>query len=159
MTKNELRDKFQTLASNTPEISVYCRQAVHYIKECNPHYDWVGIYISDADALKIPDDTYYVGPTTQHTVIPYNEGICGAAATQRKTIIVDDVNQDPRFIACSLKTQSEIVVPIQNSETLFGVLDLDSDTAAAFTPEDQQLLEDAASFIAAYFQQHLLSTT
>ena len=49
---------------------------------------------------------------TPHTRIPLNQGICGAAASSGKTIVVDDVSKDPRYLACSLETKSEIVVPI-----------------------------------------------
>jgi len=154
MTKNELRKKFRHLATQNLEPADYCNEAVGYIHESNSKYDWVGVYIAKPETLEIPDNSYYVGPVTQHTVIPYDEGICGAAATQRETIVVDDVNKDPRFIACSITTQSEIVVPIEKSDTLYGVLDLDSDTPAAFTTEDQQFLEDASALIAEYFEKN-----
>lgn len=154
MTKNELRKKFRHLATQNLIPAEYCKNAVGYIQESNPKYDWVGVYIAKPDALEIQDNSYYVGPVTQHTVIPYDEGICGAAATQRETIVVDDVNNDPRFIACSINTQSEIVVPIAKDGSLYGVLDLDSDTPAAFTPEDQQFLEDASALIAEYLEKN-----
>jgi len=154
MTKNELRKKFRHLATQNLDPAEYCKQAVHYIQKSNSNYDWVGVYVAKPEALEIPDNSYYVGPVTQHAVIPYDEGICGAAATQRETIVVDDVNEDPRFIACSIATRSEIVVPIEKDDTLFGVLDLDSDTLAAFTPEDQQFLEDASVLMAEYLEQN-----
>jgi hypothetical protein len=56
-----------------------------------------------------------------HTRIPLNRGICGAAASQRLTAIVDDVNSDPRYLACSLETKSEIVVPIMRDGRVLGL--------------------------------------
>ena len=53
----------------------------------------------------------YVGAVTPHTRIPLNQGICGAAATTGRTVVVDDVASDPRYLACSIETKSEIVVP------------------------------------------------
>jgi GAF domain-containing protein len=75
-------------------------------------------------------------------------GICGAAATEKATIVVDDVNADPRYLACSLETRSEIVVPIMRGEQVLGELDIDSDKPAAFGPSDRALLERAAAALA-----------
>src|SRR5664279_5148834 len=76
-------------------------------------YNWVGFYMLEPGAnppmLVLGD---YQGAMTPHTRIPLNEGICGAAASTGKTVIVDDVKLDPRYLACSLETKSEIVVPI-----------------------------------------------
>ena len=74
-----------------------------------PGYTWVGIYLLDGDELVLGP---FVGKPSPHTRIPLGRGICGAAATEKATIIVDDVNADPRYLACSLETKSEIVVPI-----------------------------------------------
>ena len=74
-----------------------------------PHYTWVGIYLLEGDELVLGP---YLGKPSPHTRIPLNRGICGAAASQKETIIVDDVNTDPRYLACSIETKSEIVVPI-----------------------------------------------
>ena len=152
MSTDSLRNQLTKLLSQQLTPAQFCRQTVLRIKERSPKYDWVGIYLARQDALFVPDQ-YYVGPQTEHTTIPYDEGICGAAATQRKTIVVDDVNSDPRHIACSIHTQSEIVVPIQKEERLFGVLDLDSDQPAAFGEQERQDLEDAAGIIADYLDQ------
>ena len=74
-----------------------------------PDYTWVGIYLLDGNELVLGP---FVGKPSPHTRIPLGRGICGAAATEKATIIVDDVNADPRYLACSIETQSEIVVPI-----------------------------------------------
>ena len=66
--------------------------------------------------------------------IPLNQGICGAAASSGKTIVVDDVSKDPRYLACSLETKSEIVVPVFVKNQVAGELDIDSHFPAAFGP-------------------------
>ena len=78
----------------------------------------------------------FLGKPSPHTTIPLGRGICGAAATERATIIVDDVNSDPRYLACSIDTRSEIVVPIMRDDQVLGEIDIDSDIRAAFGPED-----------------------
>lgn len=152
MSDNTVQKRIRQLIAEQPDQETFSKKVVRQIKAARPYYDWVGIYLAADDALRLPD-SYYIGPATTHTVIPYDEGICGAAATQRQTIIVDDVNSDPRYIACSIRTKSEIVVPVMKNGTLYGVLDLDSDTPAAFTVEDRKLLTSAADTIAEFFSQ------
>ena len=94
-----------------------------------PHYTWVGIYLLDGDELVLGP---FLGKPSPHTRIPLGRGICGAAAAEKATIIVDDVNADPRYLACSIETQSEIVVPIMSGGEVLGEIDIDSDQPAAF---------------------------
>ena len=111
-----------------------------------PQYTWVGVYLIDGDELSLGP---YVGKPSPHTRSPLGRGICGAAATEKATIIVDDVNSDPRYLACSLETRSEIVVPILRGATVLGEIDIDSDRPAAFGAADRALLETVAAALAA----------
>jgi putative methionine-R-sulfoxide reductase with GAF domain len=115
--------------------------AVTILKTTFPHYTWVGIYLLDGDELVLGP---YRGKPSPHTRIPLGRGICGAAAEAGTTIVVDDVNSDPRYLACSIETQSEIVVPILRGGTVLGEIDIDSDARAAFDRDDQQMLEAVA---------------
>jgi GAF domain-containing protein len=111
-------------------------------------YNWVGFYMIEPGA-KPPVLTLeaFVGAMTPHTRIPLNQGICGAAASSGKTIVVDDVSKDPRYLACSLETKSEIVVPIFVKKKVAGELDIDSHFAAAFGAEDQDLVQYCAEVV------------
>jgi L-methionine (R)-S-oxide reductase len=64
---------------------------------------------------------------------------------------VDDVDADPRYLACSLETRSEIVVPIMRGQEVLGEIDIDSDKKAAFGPLDRELLEEVADLLARKF--------
>ena len=118
---------------------------VTILKARLPHYTWVGVYQLQGDELLLGP---YLGKPSPHTRIPLVRGICGAAATGRQTIVVDDVNSDPRYLACSLETQSEIVVPVMREGRVLGEIDVDSDRPAAFAEEDRRLLEEAAVLLA-----------
>lgn len=111
-------------------------------------YNWVGFYMlgkeGDRDMLVLGP---FRGTMTPHTRIPLNQGICGAAASSGKTIVVDDVNADTRYLACSLETKSEIVVPVFVNGKVAGELDIDSHFLAAFGPEDRRLCEHAATLL------------
>ena len=81
------------------------------------------------------------------TRINFDKGVCGAAYTQKKTILVEDVNQFPGHIACSSESQSEIVVPVFKGDDVVAVLDIDSEKLAFFDTVDQQYLEELAKLI------------
>jgi len=121
------------------------QSAVTMLKEAVPGYTWVGIYLLEGNELVLGP---FLGKPSPHTRIPLNQGICGAAASQGETIIVDDVNADPRYLACSIETRSEIVVPIAHDGRVLGEIDIDSDTPAAFGAADRELLESVAGRLA-----------
>jgi GAF domain-containing protein len=116
------------------------------LQRARPRYNWVGVYLLEGEELVLGP---FVGKPTPHTRIPLNKGICGAAASSGKTLIVDDVQADPRYLACSLETRSEIVVPLVRAGRVLGEIDIDSDAPAAFTEEDRKLLEAVAEILAA----------
>jgi L-methionine (R)-S-oxide reductase len=119
--------------------------AVHALKQQMPGYAWVGVYLLDGNELVLGP---FVGKPSPHARIPLGRGICGAAATEKTTIIVDDVNADSRYLACSIETRSEIVVPIMLGTEVLGEIDIDSDRLAAFGQEDKALLEAVAARLA-----------
>jgi GAF domain-containing protein len=106
-----------------------------------PHYNWVGIYRLEGKSLVLGP---YQGKPTVHTSIPVGTGICGAAAVSQKTDVVPDVEADARYIACSLETRSEIVVPVIKGSAFWGEIDIDSDRPDAFGPDDVEFLEAVA---------------
>ena len=111
-------------------------------------YNWVGFYMLEEGANPpVLVLGHYQGAMTPHTHIFLNQGICGAAASSGKTVIVDDVKKDPRYLACSLETMSEIVVPIFVRGTVVGELDIDSHFPAAFGSDDRELVEYCAKLI------------
>jgi len=119
--------------------------AVATLKRRMPDYSWVGIYLLDGNELVLGP---FEGKPSPHARIPLGRGICGAAASEKATIIVDDVNADPRYLACSIETKSEIVVPIMAGGEVLGEIDIDSDRQAAFGAADKTLLEQVAGLLA-----------
>jgi L-methionine (R)-S-oxide reductase len=112
------------------------------------HYSWVGIYLVEGDELVLGP---WKGPqATEHVRIPIGQGVCGAAAASGETEVVDDVNADPRYLACFPSTRSEIVVPINHEGRVVGEIDIDSDRPAAFGEDDRAFLERVASLVARF---------
>jgi GAF domain-containing protein len=145
MSNQELLNSIRNLIVTSPDATSLLAEVVALLRRERPHYHWVGVYLLQGEELVLGP---YVGKPTVHTRIPLHQGICGAAASSGQTLIVDDVNADPRYLACSLETRSEIVVPIRHQGHVLGEIDIDSDQPAAFTPLDRDLLEAVAALIA-----------
>jgi GAF domain-containing protein len=128
-----------------PDADSAMWEAVAILAREVPTYNWVGIYLLDSNELVLGP---FVGKPSPHTRIPLGRGICGAAATEQITIIVDDVNHDPRYLACSLETRSEMVVPIVHDGIVLGEIDIDSHQYAGFGAIDRDLVEQVASQLA-----------
>ncbi|MBN8554830.1 MAG: GAF domain-containing protein [Deltaproteobacteria bacterium] len=115
------------------------------LRERHKDFNWIGIYRRETnrnDSLLL---SIFLGPPTDHFRIPISKGICGAAVREDRTLNIPNVQSDPRHIACSLSTQSELVVPIRNSENkVIAEIDIDSDKPDAFTPERVAEVEAAA---------------
>lgn len=109
------------------------------------HFHWTGFYRTvEPNLLKI--GPYQGGHGC--LVIPFDKGICGAAATTGETQDVPDVHARPEHIACSSSTLSEVVVPVKDSEgNVVAVLDLDSDLPAAFSSEDIEFTEQVCEYL------------
>lgn len=108
------------------------------LHHAHPLADWTGFYrVVAPDLLKI--GPYQGGHGC--LVIPFNRGVCGSCARTGQIQNVPDVDAFPDHIACATSTKSELVLPVWNGKgDLLGVLDLDSDTPAAFTREDEDWL-------------------
>jgi L-methionine (R)-S-oxide reductase len=145
-THDEIVSAVRDLAATTADSEELMAGVVRLLAAGRPHYSWTGFYLMDGpDTLALGP---YVGKPSPHTRIALHQGICGAAASTGESLIVDDVNADPRYLACSLETRSEIVVPIKRDGQVLGEIDVDSDRPAAFSIEDQRLLEEVAGIVA-----------
>jgi L-methionine (R)-S-oxide reductase len=151
----ELIPALDSLAASSASPDALMKGTVALLHEKLTRYNWVGFYMlekeSDRDMLVLGP---FKGTMTPHTRIPLNQGICGAAASTGKTIVVDDVNSDSRYLACSLETKSEIVVPVFAHGKVVGELDIDSHFHAAFGPEDRKLCEHAAALLGKFIERH-----
>jgi L-methionine (R)-S-oxide reductase len=146
--------EMQQAASSAATLESLQTAVVQALSRDLAHYSWTGFYMldpSDPDTLELGP---FVGDPTPHVRIPVTQGICGAAVASGKTVIVDDVNADPRYLSCSIKTRSEIVVPIYTHGKVIGEIDIDSHDPAAFTPDDKTLLEEIAQIIGRYIEGH-----
>jgi GAF domain-containing protein len=122
-------------------------EVCRFLEASFPHYDWVGVYRLDGRELVLEA---YAGPAaTEHTRIPVDRGLCGRAARDGVTVIVDDVRASTEYLACFLSTRSEIVVPVLAEGRVVGEIDIDSDRTAGFDSTDRALLEEVGARVSA----------
>jgi L-methionine (R)-S-oxide reductase len=149
----QILHEVREFARSAPGLAALQDFIVELIPARLPHYNWTGFYMLDPD----DPETLVLGPfhgaPTQHVRIPVSRGICGAAVAQNRAVIVDDVASDPRYLACSLETRSEIVVPIRVHGAVAGEIDIDSHRPAAFSQADLEFLEECAAIVGGFMEQ------
>jgi L-methionine (R)-S-oxide reductase len=152
----QLTEELITLADAAGSVEDLMSIIVGRLQERLRHFDWVGFYMIEKgrpgeDPVLVLGP--YVGAETPHKRIPLNQGICGAAASSGQTLVVDDVKSDPRYLACSVETRSEIVVPVIVKGTVVGELDVDSHTPGAFGDAERKLVEHCADLVGSYLEK------
>ena len=140
ISNQELRERILALIEGEDDLVAKMATVVCEVFHEREGFDWVGFYrVTAPEMLKI--GPYQGGHGCLQ--IPFERGVCGAAARTGQTQRVDDVDAFPGHIACSSSTQSELVVPCFDAQgILIGVFDIDSDQPSFFTADDQTYYED-----------------
>lgn len=145
MTSEEFDQKIAAATSREKAYGL----AVGYLKD-RPRFDWTGVYVLEGQELVL---RAFVGKPTEHTRIPVGRGVCGTAIAEKADQRIDDVSKVPNYLMCSLDTKSELVVLIRDGEKIYGQIDVDSHTRAAFTDEDHAEVRRVADRIARLFRE------
>ena len=109
-----------------------------------PNLNWAGFYFLRGQELVL-------GPFQGKPAcvrIPLGKGVCGTAARERRTLVVDDVHAFPGHIACDPASRSELVVPLVAQDRLIGVWDVDSPLLHRFGERDQASMETLVAMLA-----------
>ncbi|AIQ11109.1 GAF domain-containing protein [Paenibacillus durus] len=131
------------LMKDEPNAIANLANAAALLKLSLTDTNWVGFYLYDGKELVL-------GPFQGLPAcirIPLGRGVCGTAANERRTLVVDDVHAFPGHIACDLASNSEVVVPLIKDERLLGVLDVDSPLKHRFDDEERRFLERFATMV------------
>ena len=134
--KAMVKDESDTVA-NMANVAALIQEAFHFW--------WTGFY-------RVIDEQLVLGPfhgPVACTRIGFGKGVCGTSWKEKKTLVVEDVEQFPGHIACSSESRSEIVVPLYKGEEVIGVLDIDSEKLATFDAVDKKWLEQIAEVVSA----------
>ncbi|EGD51825.1 putative GAF sensor protein [Thermoanaerobacter ethanolicus JW 200] len=141
---DDLLVRIDQKAREIDDMDEFYGEVVKILADNVPYYNWTGFYFMKDGELVIGP---YIGRPTEHVKIKVGQGVCGRAVAEKNTIIVDDVTKEDNYLACSLETKSEIVVPIWVNGDIIGEIDIDSDDLAAFDEEDKRFLEKVAEII------------
>ena len=137
----ELHDEILAVLDGEPDRIARMATMSSMLADAFPAFIWTGFYLVDATK----GDELVVGPYQGKLGclrIAFGRGVCGAAAAERRTQLVEDVHAFPGHIACDGRSNSEIVVPVADGDgRLIAVLDIDSDQFAAFDQTDATALE------------------
>ena len=155
VSTHDIKQEIEQLSRTAHSGRDLMEQLVKLLHERMLKYNWVGFYMLD-DLVEPPvlQLGAFQGAMTPHTRIEFNQGICGAAASTGRTVVVDDVTTDPRYLACSIETKSEIVAPVLVRGKVVGELDIDSHFPAAFKEADQELVEYCAAEVGRFLEKH-----
>lgn len=104
---------------------------------------WVGFYLVDGDTLVLGP---FQGPIAC-TRISKGKGVCGTAWSEKKALLVPNVDKFPGHIACSSASKSEVVVPILKENEVIGVLDVDSNKLDHFDSIDEKYLTELCEWL------------
>jgi len=137
----ELQSQLRALLEGERDFIANAANFASLLYHSLPDVNWVGFYLLKGDELVL-------GPFQGKPAcvrIAVGKGVCGVAAEQRQTILVDNVHEFPGHIACDSASNSEIVVPLVVDGQLTGVLDLDSPSLARFSDDDASGLNELTS--------------
>ena len=143
MNYTELHSEIKSLMSDENNFIANAANLAALIYERIDRLNWVGFYMMNRAELVL-------GPFQGKVAcirIALGRGVCGSAASTRKSIIVDDVHEFRGHIACDCASESEIVIPLIKNSILYGILDIDSPHKSRFSDDDRIGLEKAVEII------------
>ena len=149
----ELLQEFHLLAGSAPNTEALMTSISQRLHEQMARYNWVGFYLVDKADPGMLVVGPYVGSFSPNVRIPINKGLCGAAATTRRTVVVNDVASDPRYLSGSEIVKANMVVPIMARNELVAELDIESYFTQTFTRAEQTFVEDIALLVGKYMEK------
>jgi putative methionine-R-sulfoxide reductase with GAF domain len=139
----EIVERIRSVVTRTGVRSEKAKQLAEAVRSLG-NYRWTGVYDVGDETVSI---IAYSGPgAPAYPTFPVNRGLTGEAIREKATVLVGDVQTDPRYLTAFGSTLSEIIVPIVDPQSgkVIGTIDVESERANAFSPSDQQLLEECA---------------
>jgi L-methionine (R)-S-oxide reductase len=141
-----LLQEFESLSRSSADVKSLMQQLAQRLHEKMARYNWVGFYVMEPptfDALVLGP---YAGSFMPTLRIPLNKGLCGAAASSGKTVVVNNVSEDPRYLGSDL-VKANIVVPILAKNQVIAELCIESYFADTFNHAEQEFIESCAAVV------------
>ncbi|SRR5258708_1844690 len=154
----ELLEELEGHARSADGVKSLMEHIARRLHEQMARYNWVGFYLTDASLPRTLVLGPYVGSFAPLEKVPFDSGLCGTAASTGKTVVVNDVTVDLRYLAGSAMVKSEIVVPVLVNNAVVAEIDINSYFANTFLPEDQQFVESCAALVGRFMEKDALGT-
>jgi L-methionine (R)-S-oxide reductase len=152
LSHEELLRELKEFAKKATSANSLMEHLAQQLHENMARYNWVGFYLVDPQNAEVLLVGPFVGSFTPNARIPLSVGLCGAAARNRETVVVQDVSKDPRYLAGSPLVKCEIVVPIFVRDKLAVELDIESYFSNTFTRAEQEFVEACANIVKRYLE-------
>ena len=149
----ELLQEFRQFAATAPSTAALMTHISQRLHDQMARYNWVGFYLVDTADPGVLVVGPYVGSFSPNVRIPINKGLCGAAATTRQTVVVNDVANDPRYLSGSEIVKANLVVPIMARNVLVAELDIESYFAHTFTRAEQTFAEEIGALVGKFMEK------
>ena len=149
----ELLQEFQRFADSAPNAAALMTHISQRLHDQQARYNWVGFYLVDPMDKGMLVVGPYVGSFSPNQRIPLDKGLCGAAASTRQTVVVNDVAKDPRYLSGSEIVKANLVVPIFARNELVAELDIESYFANTFTKTEQAFAESIGVMVGKYMEK------
>jgi L-methionine (R)-S-oxide reductase len=150
----ELLEEFERYVASASGVKPLMQQISDKLHEEMTRYNWVGFYFMEAPAF----DALVLGPCAGSFIptlrIPLDKGLCGAAATSGKPVVVNNVATDPRYLGSDL-VKSNMVAPILVKKRVAAEICIESYFAETFTPAEQRFVESCAALVGRFMETHL----
>ena len=150
----QLKKQLESLLIDEDNLLSNFSNFIAALKQTFTKISWIGFYF-------LNDDDLYLGPFQGKiacTNLSLGKGVCGTAAKEKRTIVVQDVSELEGHIACDADTRSEIVVPIIYKNEVFAVLDIDSLDYNAFNETDKKYLVILCNFLSPFINNKTTNT-
>ena len=148
----ELLADVERLSQSAPATEILMIQISHRLHEAMARYNWVGFYMMEDSVPPALVVGPYAGSFVPYARIPLDQGLCGAAATTKKTVVVNDVPADPRYLGSEM-VKSSLVAPIIIKNKVVAEIDVESYFANTFQRADQEFLEACAALVGHYMEK------
>jgi L-methionine (R)-S-oxide reductase len=149
----ELLNEFENEARSAVSIEALMGHIAQRLHHEMARYNWVGFYLMEDTVPKTLVLGPYVGSFVPINRISLDRGLCGAAATSRKTVVVNDVAKDPRYIGGEM-VKANLVAPILVNNDVVAEIDVESYFVNAFPKPDQEFLEQCAALVGRHMKNN-----
>ena len=149
----ELLKDFGYVAQSARTVDALMEAIAQRLHDTMTRYNWVGFYLVDKTRPGSLNLGPHVGSFDPHEHVSLDKGLCGDAASSKKTVVVNNAASDPRYKASSALVKSEIVTPIFTRGALYGEIDINSYFAETFNFDQQKFVEACAALVSGYLEK------